>query len=232
MIDALQALSALPSAATLAYLTIWAVVAVDVFVPPLPSEGTIVAGTALAATGHLNFGLVVLAAILGSCTGDLACYHVGRGWRLRPRLSRGRRSRTPRRWRMMLMSWRRRLHANWRDLLTRRGMVLIIACRFVPAGRTASSFSAGNMRYSRRRFVLASAIAASIWAVPMATIGFLSGQVLPNGMSVAGLLPVAEAVMFGISMTVGLRLWHRLFSSPKQAPAEAVEPAESAEPAA
>src|SRR5205823_6225331 len=58
----------------------------------------------------------------------------------------------------------------------RYGMPLIIVCRFIPGGRTAVMLSCGIIRYDRRRFVIATAIAGMIWASYSFFIGRLGGR--------------------------------------------------------
>src|SRR5947208_4490397 len=60
--------------------------------------------------------------------------------------------------------------------LARYGIPLIVACRFIPGGRTAVMLSCGIVRYDRRRFIIATAIAAVIWACYAFFIGRLGGK--------------------------------------------------------
>jgi hypothetical protein len=60
--------------------------------------------------------------------------------------------------------------------LERYGIPLIIACRFIPGGRTAVMLSCGIVRYDRRRFIIATAIAGVIWACYAFFIGRLGGK--------------------------------------------------------
>ena len=60
--------------------------------------------------------------------------------------------------------------------LERYGIPLIIACRFIPVGRTAVMLSCGIVRYDRRRFIIATAIAGVIWACYSFFLGRLGGK--------------------------------------------------------
>ena len=53
---------------------------------------------------------------------------------------------------------------------------MIIVCRFIPGGRTAVTLCCGLIRYSWRRFTVATAIAAQIWAWYAFLAGRLGGQ--------------------------------------------------------
>ena len=55
-------------------------------------------------------------------------------------------------------------------------MQVIIVCRFIPGGRTAVTLSCGLIGYQRRRFVVATAVAAVIWALYAFFIGRLGGK--------------------------------------------------------
>ena len=60
--------------------------------------------------------------------------------------------------------------------LERYGMPLIVVCRFIPGGRTAVMLSCGIVRYDRRRFIIATAIAGVIWACYSFFLGRLGGK--------------------------------------------------------
>jgi Uncharacterized membrane-associated protein len=55
-------------------------------------------------------------------------------------------------------------------------MPLIVVCRFIPGGRTAVMLSCGIIRYDRRRFIIATAIAGVIWACYSFFLGRLGGK--------------------------------------------------------
>ena len=75
-------------------------------------------------------------------------------------------------------------------------MQLIIVCRFIPGGRTAVTLSCGLIGYSRRRFVVATAIAAVIWALYAFFIGRLGGKAFEDRPWVGFL------VAFGVTLAV------------------------------
>ena len=59
------------------YVLLVAVVAGDAVMPVLPGETMVIAAAVLAAQGHLNIVLVVVAAALGALLGDNAAYGIG-----------------------------------------------------------------------------------------------------------------------------------------------------------
>lgn len=56
-----------------------------------------------------------------------------------------------------------------------QGGVLILVARFIPVGRTATTFAAGTLEMPWRRFVAADALAASLWATYATMLGYAGG---------------------------------------------------------
>jgi len=122
-----------------------------------------IAAGVLAANDDLILPLVILAGALGSLLGDNASYGVG--------ATLGRRAE-----RRFFSSERGRRRVEWaRRQLRERGAVIIVAARFIPAGRTATTFSAGALEMPWRRFVAIDAVAAGLWAVYIALLGYFGG---------------------------------------------------------
>jgi membrane-associated protein len=79
--------------------------------------------------------------------------------------------------------------------LHRFGGRMIIACRFVPGGRTAVTLTRGMVGYPRRGFVAATAGAAVIWAGYAFFIGRLGGRVFAEKPWAGLLLGLAAALV-------------------------------------
>jgi membrane protein DedA with SNARE-associated domain len=79
-------------------------------------------------------------------------------------------------------------------------MRVIILCRFIPGGRTAVTLTCGLIGYNRRSFMLATAVAAMIWACYAFFIGRLGGHVFERK-PWAGLL-LALGVVLAVSALV------------------------------
>src|ERR671918_518107 len=62
-----------------------------------------------------------------------------------------------------------------RRLLERSSALILIVARFIPGGRTATTFAAGTVDFAWRRFVVFDAIAVVVWATYAALIGYLGG---------------------------------------------------------
>jgi membrane protein DedA with SNARE-associated domain len=63
-----------------------------------------------------------------------------------------------------------------RQALESRGGTLIVAARFIPGGRTVTTFAAGTLGYPWRRFVAFDALAAVIWGSYGGFLGYLGGS--------------------------------------------------------
>jgi membrane-associated protein len=149
----------------LSYLIAILIPALDAIFPVLPSETAIIAlGVATAGSADPRIALLVACAALGAFLGDNLCYLIGR--RFGPWVER-----------RFFSSEKGKQRREWAEhSLERFGTQIIIICRFIPGGRTAVTLSCGLIGYSRRRFVVATAIAAVIWALYAFFLGRLGGQ--------------------------------------------------------
>ena len=147
------------------YAAIFAVAVLDAFFPIVPSETAVITGGVVAGSGDLSLPLVILAASCGAFIGDNVSYWLGAwlGEHTVKRVFRGEKSRKA---------------FDWAESqIEARGFYLIIIARFIPGGRTAVTFSSGYTKgISYRRFVLADAIAASIWGSYAALLGYVGGK--------------------------------------------------------
>ncbi len=197
------------------YLVAVLVPALDALIPVLPSETAVIAlGVATAGSTDPRIGVLVTLAALGAFLGDNAAYLLGR--RFGPAVSRwifaGERGARRR-------SWAQRS-------LDQYGIRIIVACRFIPGGRTAVTLTCGLIGYPRRSFVLGTAIAGVLWASYAFFIGRLGGQAF-EGRPWAGLL-----VGLGLTVVVSgvieaarrLRRRARARRSPPPAPPPAPMP--------
>ena len=148
-----------------AYLIVFGACALDsILFFLVPSEGVTIAAGVLAAQGHLEIWWVVAAAAVGVFAGDNAMYWIGRfggeaieGWICGH--ERGRR-------------W----YEQGRGLIQRNGEFVIVAGRFIPAGRSAADLASGVVHFAWRRFAVADAAAAVLWGTYASMLGYLGGQ--------------------------------------------------------
>ena len=183
----MNVLSSLQVGSPVSYLIAIIVPALDAVFPVLPSETAVIAlGVATAGSADPRIALLVACAAAGAFLGDNLCYLLGR--RFGPAVER-----------RFFASEKGARRRQWAERsLQRFGMQLIIVCRFIPGGRTAVTLSCGLVGYPRRRFVIATAIAATIWACYAFFIGRLGGKAFEDRPWI-GLV-----VAFGITVAVSL----------------------------
>ena len=171
------------------YAAIFAVAAIDAFFPLVPSETVVITGGVLAGAGDLSLPLVILAASTGAIVGDNISYGLGNwlGEHTVKRVFGGEKSHRG-------FEWAERQ-------LEQRGTYLIIIARFIPGGRTATTFSAGYIQsFPYRRFIAADILAGFIWGSYAALLGYFGGKTFEQ-QPWKGLI-VAFAVAIGIATTI------------------------------
>ena len=170
----------------------------DAVFPILPSETAAIVCGIQAARGKLSLEWVLVLAALGAFAGDNTSYAGGR-WLGRPVQQRLFSGETAQR----RLDWAKRF-------LTERGSYVLIVARFIPGGRTATTFTAGLVKFSwHRRFAPYIALAAVLWAGYAVLLGYIGGRTFRNQ-------PIYAVVLaFGIaaSITVGVELLRRLRAS-------------------
>jgi membrane-associated protein len=152
------------SASAWTYALILVICALDAVLPVLPGETMVVTGGVLAASGELSLPLIMVVGAAGAFLGDNACYGLGRWWGPPAAL-------------FVLRGQRGKRAYDWAGrTLERRGTVLIAAARFVPGGRTATTFTAGTTKFRWLRFAVAAGIGGVAWGVYNGLIGAVGGR--------------------------------------------------------
>ncbi|GAA4486261.1 DedA family protein [Microbacterium panaciterrae] len=192
---------------------------IDGFATILPSETALVALAALSLhSGEPNLVLLGLTALIGAIAGDNMAYLLGRtigterwAWMRRPRVHR-------------MFDWAR-------DELDKRGAALIITARYIPWGRVAVNYVAGQTGYPHRRFFLYDALACVTWVAYALAIGLIAGQWVHDNPLLGVGIAVVFAVILGVGIDHGLRWWHRRRgdAAPSQPSTAAVTTARAAE---
>lgn len=147
------------------YLIVFAIAMLDAFFPVVPSEATAIAAGVVAGTGGLAVELVILCAALGAFVGDNISFGIGHfvGERVERRFFAGEKA-------QKRLDWARRM-------LDERGAYLIVVARFIPGGRTATTFTAGLVEtFPWHRFLRYDAIACSIWGLYTVLLGYFGGR--------------------------------------------------------
>ena len=191
----------------ISYLVAFLFPALDAIIPAVPSETLVIAlGVATAGSTDPRIALLVACAAAGAFVGDNVCYLLGR--RFGPFVQR-----------RFFTTPKGKAAREWAERsLDRFGAQLIVVCRFIPGGRTAVTLTCGVTGYPRRRFVPATAVAATIWALYAFFIGRIGGRAFENSPWV-GLL-IAFGVTLAISglIEIARRLWPTRPSPPSQPP--------------
>jgi membrane-associated protein len=167
------------------YLVVFAIAMIDAFFPIVPSEATAIAAGVVAGTGGLDVGVCILAAALGAIAGDNICFALGHflGARVERRFFASEKS-------QKRLQWARKM-------LEERGGYLIVVARFIPGGRTVTTFTAGFVEtYPWRRFLMFDALAGLIWGTYTVLLGYFGGKSFEEG-PWKGLL-----LAFGIALAV------------------------------
>lgn len=181
------------SGSALTYLVVFVAAGLDVLFPLIPSETIVLTASILAAQGDLLIVALVPAVALGAFAGDNLCYWLGRkvGDPIARRLFKGQKGRAR-------LQWAERA-------LNRRGALLIAVGRFVPGGRSATTFAAGTLEMPYRSFLFADAIAAALWSVYICALGYLGGEAFKDSLW----LPLASSLAAATLVGLGFEAWRR-----------------------
>jgi membrane protein DedA with SNARE-associated domain len=157
----------------------------DAVLPLLPSETAMIVCGIQAARGELSLGWVIALGAAGAFAGDNTSYALGR-WVGQPVIGR------------FFSGERARERLDWaKRFLKERGSYVLVVARFIPGGRTATTFTSGVVRLPwMMRFAPYILVAAVLWAVYGAMLGYLGGRVFRDQ-------PIyALLVAFGIAALV------------------------------
>ncbi len=191
----MSALSLLNVGSVLSYLVALLIPALDAILPVLPSETAVIAlGVATAGSTDPRIALLVGCAAAGAFLGDNLSYLLGRrfGQAVQRRFfatPKGARART----------WAERS-------LARFGVQLIVGCRFIPGGRTAVTLTCGLIGYPGRRYTIATAVAAVIWALYAFFIGRIGGQAFEHNPWLGLVIALGAAIAVSAAIEVIRRL--------------------------
>lgn len=170
--------------------------ATDVLLPLIPSETIVITASVLAAQGDLLIWIIIPAVALGAFVGDNLCYWLGRkvGDPIADRVFDGDEGQARLQWA--------------EEALRRRGTILIGIGRFIPGGRTATTFAAGTLEMPYRQFLVADAVAASLWAFYVSMLGYLGGETFKDSLW----LPLVTSFAAAMAVGGGFEVWRRLQS--------------------
>jgi membrane-associated protein len=162
------------------YLVVAVAVAVDGFLPVIPTEALVIGLGALTASGRPNLLALAAAVTLGGVAGDRVTYLIGRraGGRLRHR-------------RLVAAK------AKAERALLRYGGTAILIGRFLPYGRAATAMTAGSVSMPLGRYGLFTGLASAAWAAYTIGLGRLGGATF------AGSPLLGAAFGMGLGLVLG-----------------------------
>lgn len=153
---------------------------------PVPGDTALIAAGGLVASGQLSLPLVIATAVAAAITGDTLGYLLGRR-KGRAFLMRD----------GFLASHRRHAVVRADRFFARYGSATVFAGRFIPGVRVVAALMAGATGMPWRRFALANAAGALVWATTVATLATLAGPAGSAALAGGGLL--FGAVLAGLS---------------------------------
>ena len=170
----------------LAYLGVFALVALDAVFPIFPGETTLNAASTAAAQGTLELLPIIVAGAVGAIVGDSALFWLARrsAGKVRPQLERARSN-----------------HAVRQALETMDASapILIVGGRYVPGLRFVVNATMGLSAMKFRRFFAWSALSGTVWSVYTCALAYTIGLSL-------GEYPLASVVISGLVTTVAITI--------------------------
>ncbi len=176
------------------WVVVFAVSGLDALLPFMPSETTVVTVAVLLGPDPAQLTALAAVAAGGAWAGDCLGYAVGRsaGPRAVAWLQRGPEG--------------QRRYGWARDQVRRNGGLLIIAARYLPGGRVASSLANGSLGYPLPRFVVLDLAGAAIWAVYSVLIGLAGGAAFADEPGKGLLLSFSLGLGLVFAIEAGRRL--------------------------
>lgn len=175
------------------YAFLFAIAALDVIFPLVPSETSVILAGVLAASGDLVLFGVILVAAGGAILGDNIAYVIGRTggpWLVR-RFFHG----------------ERKKRVEWAEKqVQERGGYLILVGRFIPGGRTAVTLACGLLDMRWRRFIRFDVPAGLMWAGYAALLGYFGGKAFEE----SPLKGFAVAFAIALAITGGIEIYRWL----------------------
>lgn len=155
----------------------------------LEGETIVLIAGFLAFSGHLELPLVMLAAFVGSCSGDQLYFFIGRfqGRRLLEKFP----------------AWQERTERVFYHVHKHQNL-LILSFRFFYGLRNVTPFAVGMSEVATPRFVVLNVIGAAVWAVTFSLIGHTFGHAFEQ---LLGTVKKYELTALGLLIVLGLSIW-------------------------
>jgi len=186
------------------YVALFTLAMLDGFFPAIPGETALVTAAVFVASENLSLSMIILAGAAGAFAGDHAAYLIGRSAiaRLRSRVRRSRRGRTA---------------FDWADRgIAERGGQVLLASRYVPGVRTATTITMGAVRYPLRRFSLFDIIAAVLWSAGWSLVGYVGGATFGSDPIKGLIFGLGLAFSLMIVSEIARRVWRARHNAPRR----------------
>jgi membrane protein DedA with SNARE-associated domain len=180
------------------YFGVFLLMLLETVFPPIPSEVILPIAGMRAANGPLGLPGVILAATLGTMTGNTIWYAAARSIGLD-------------RFRYFITRYGRWLTMDWYDvervqhLFGRFGAGIVFVGRMLPTIRTFISVPAGIVRMSLSLFLIWSTIGTALFAAALAGAGYAAGAQFHRIEEIAG--PISSGIVVGIVLWY---IWRQL----------------------
>lgn len=189
---------------SLGYLGIAFVIALEVIIPPIPSELFLPLAGNLVFNKQLDFSLVVISATIGSVLGSSALYGISR-WAGDKRVGGW----IDRYGKWMLVT-RDDLEKS-RRWFGRYGRQAVLIARVIPGMRSIISVPAGLAGMSFSHFLIFTTLGSILWNFTLVGAGFLLGKNWHN--VEAWIDPISPfvyaAIILAVVLFIGKRLWDK-----------------------
>ncbi|MFC8722364.1 DedA family protein [Kitasatospora sp. NPDC057198] len=181
------------------YLAVGVLVFLDSCILPVPGQTILVLAAVYAGAGELSLPVLLLVAVLAATAGNTLAYVLGRTGGLAFVHRWGRYVRlTPERM--------ERAEAFFR----RRGALVVAGARFVDGLRQTNGLIAGTTEMPWRRFTLANAVGAALWAGVWTAVGYFAGSNIDALYRQAVRYQVLLfAVVAALALLLAVRTWLR-----------------------
>ncbi len=155
-----------------------------VVTPFLPGDSLLFAAGALAATGAMNFALLILILFVAAVLGDTVNYSLGNYFGIKVFKEDAK---------IFKMKYLRKTE----DFFEKYGGKTIIIARFVPIVRTYAPFVAGASSMHYRKFIFYNLFGGAVWVLLFVGVGYLFGNipVIKNNFSLTVLAIIALSLV-------------------------------------
>ena len=183
---------------SIGYLAVAFFVAIESLGVPFPGETMLITAAVFAATGHLSIFGVILAAIIGAVVGDNIGFGIGwyGGYPILRRYGK------------YVRLDQAKLKVG-RYIFMRHGAKVVFFGRFVSVLRTYAAFLAGTNHMRWRRFLVANALGAIVWATLYGVGAYLASATiakLNTPVAIAlGVIAVVVIVLAGFFVRTNIK---------------------------